>query len=61
MEVLGFDHIDLTVNDPERWAAFYAKILGHLGFKRVPDKAHAIFANAHVDRVAGSRRRPSRK
>src|SRR6476660_6700182 len=35
-EVLGLDHVDLTVNDLEVSVAFYAATLGRLGFRRVP-------------------------
>jgi catechol 2,3-dioxygenase-like lactoylglutathione lyase family enzyme len=35
-EVLGIDHVDLTVNDLGRSIAFYEKVLGALGFRRLP-------------------------
>jgi len=47
VDVLGFDHLDLTVNDMERSVPFYTKVLGELGFRRVPESGSdsAIFAN----------------
>ena len=47
IDVLGFDHLDLTVNDLERSLPFYSKVLGELGFRRVEDgqSGSAIFAN----------------
>ena len=37
MEVLGVEHIDLTVTDMKRSAIFYDKVLRVLGFKRLTD------------------------
>jgi catechol 2,3-dioxygenase-like lactoylglutathione lyase family enzyme len=37
IEVLGVEHIDVTVNDLPRSTAFYDKVLPALGFKRLPD------------------------
>ena len=34
IEVLGVEHIDLTVNDVARSRAFYDKVLGELGFRK---------------------------
>lgn len=34
MEVLGLEHVDLTVNDLERSTAFYSCVLEALGFER---------------------------
>ncbi len=48
IEVLGTDHLDLTVNDLPRSTAFYDRVLGELGFRRVPDKQDIIWANAHT-------------
>ena len=48
IEVLGTDHVDLTVNDLERSTAFYDVILAELGFRRIPDKPEVIWANAHT-------------
>ena len=36
IEVLGLEHLDLTVNDLERSIAFYGSVLGMLGFRRLP-------------------------
>jgi catechol 2,3-dioxygenase-like lactoylglutathione lyase family enzyme len=54
MEVLGFDHVDLTVNDLARSVRFYEKVLGALGFRRVPDKADIYWANAHTSIGVGA-------
>jgi catechol 2,3-dioxygenase-like lactoylglutathione lyase family enzyme len=48
MEVLGLDHVDLTVNDLPRSIAFYEKLLGTLGFRRVPHATYVAWANAHM-------------
>jgi glyoxylase I family protein len=49
IDVLGFDHIDLTVNEMARSVPFYERVLGELGFSSVPDSGQsAIFANAVV-------------
>src|SRR5205823_9454275 len=59
MDVLGVDHIDLTVNDLARSAPFYEKVLGALGFRRVPHATYLVWANAHLAiglRAAGARR-----
>jgi len=47
IEVLGLDHMDLTVNDVPVSLAFYEKVLGKLGFRRVGpgESSDAIFAN----------------
>jgi catechol 2,3-dioxygenase-like lactoylglutathione lyase family enzyme len=37
VEVLGVDHIDLTVNDVARSTAFYDEVLAELGFRRIED------------------------
>ncbi len=51
-EVLGVEHIDLTVNDLRRSAAFYDQALGALGFKRLEEDdagEHDLrWANAHL-------------
>jgi len=51
-EVLGVEHIDLTVNDLNRSAAFYEKVLGALGFKRLQEDdagEHDVrWGNAHL-------------
>jgi catechol 2,3-dioxygenase-like lactoylglutathione lyase family enzyme len=46
IDVLGFDHLDLTVNDLGRSTPFYERVLGELGFRRVrKDGDSVIFAN----------------
>jgi glyoxylase I family protein len=47
IDVLGFDHLDLTVNDMERSAPFYERVLGELGFRRMEESGSdsVIFAN----------------
>jgi len=46
IDVLGFDHIDLTVNDPARSLPFYEVVLSELGFTRAPDSGQSkIFQN----------------
>jgi catechol 2,3-dioxygenase-like lactoylglutathione lyase family enzyme len=47
-DVLGFDHVDLTVNDLERAIAFYGKVLGALGFRRVEHATYVAWANGHT-------------
>jgi catechol 2,3-dioxygenase-like lactoylglutathione lyase family enzyme len=37
IEVLGLEHIDLTVNDLARSVIFYDKVMPALGFRRLPD------------------------
>src|SRR5436309_2828280 len=48
MDVLGVDHVDLTVNDLARSIPFYEKVLGALGFRRVPHATYDARANAHL-------------
>ena len=51
-EVLGIEHIDLTVNDLQKSAAFYDRVLGALGFRRLDEDdagEHDIrWGNAHL-------------
>jgi glyoxylase I family protein len=51
-EVLGIEHVDLTVNDFKRSAEFYDKVLPALGFKRLEEDGageHDLrWANAHL-------------
>jgi glyoxylase I family protein len=60
IEVLGVEHIDVTVNDLARSTAFYDKVMPALGFKRLPDndRNNIRWANAHMSfaiRPAGAR------
>jgi catechol 2,3-dioxygenase-like lactoylglutathione lyase family enzyme len=51
IDVLGIDHIDLTVRDQAASIAFYEKVLGALGFRRISWEGteHDVnWANAHV-------------
>ncbi len=50
IEVLGVEHIDVTVNDLARAAIFYDKVLPVLGFRRLPDnyRDNIRWANAHL-------------
>ena len=48
METLGVDHLDLTVNDLERSLPFYDKVLGALGFRRVPHERYIAWASRHL-------------
>ena len=50
IEVLGVEHIDVTVNDLARSTAFYDKVMPALGFRRLPDndRNNIRWANAHL-------------
>lgn len=48
IEVLGIEHIDLTVNDAARSRAFYDKVLGELGFRKYEGDDYIHWANAHM-------------
>jgi catechol 2,3-dioxygenase-like lactoylglutathione lyase family enzyme len=45
---LGFDHVDLTVNDVARSLPFYAQVLGWLGFHRKPDTDIPVWESEHA-------------
>ena len=47
-EVLGVDHLDLTVTDLSRSLPFYEKILGALGFRKLVHPHYNGFHNAHL-------------
>jgi glyoxylase I family protein len=46
IEVLGVEHIDLTVNNVARSRAFYDKVLGELGFRKFDDENYLHWSNA---------------
>jgi len=48
IEVLGVEHIDLTVNDVARSRAFYDKVLGELGFRKFDDENYLHWSNAQM-------------
>ena len=50
VEVLGIEHLDVTVNDLARSTAYYDKVMPALGFKRLPDndRNNIRWANAHL-------------
>ena len=47
IEVLGTDHLELTVNDFARSTAFYDKVLAEFGFRR-HESDHPIWGNGHL-------------
>jgi len=52
VEIIGVEHVDLTVNDLEKSAGFYDKVLGALGFRRLEEDdagEHDLrWGNAHL-------------
>jgi len=48
IEVLGVEHIDLTVNDVTRSRAFNDKVLGELGFRKYEDENYIHWSNAQM-------------
>jgi glyoxylase I family protein len=48
IEVLGVEHIDLTVNDVARSRAFYDKVLGELGFRLLDEDEDVRWGNAQM-------------
>ena len=48
IEVLGVEHIDLTVNDVTRSRAFYDKVFGELGFRKFEGDDYIHWANAQM-------------
>ncbi|MGH7923029.1 MAG: VOC family protein [Candidatus Binatus sp.] len=48
IEVLGVEHIDLTVNDVARARVFYDKVLGELGFRKYEGADYIHWANAQM-------------
>lgn len=49
MEALGVDHIDLTVSDLGRSAAFYELVLGALGFSRIEHPTYTAWSNGRMN------------
>src|SRR6516165_12634219 len=52
VEIIGVEHVDLTVNDLRKSAGFYDKVLGALGFRRLEEHdagEHDLrWGNAHL-------------
>ncbi len=48
LEVLGIEHMDLTVSDMQRSLPFYEKVLGFLGFRRVAHESYIALSNGHM-------------
>jgi catechol 2,3-dioxygenase-like lactoylglutathione lyase family enzyme len=48
IEVLGVEHIDLTVNDVARSRAFLDKVLKELGFRKYEGDDYIAWANAQM-------------
>jgi glyoxylase I family protein len=48
LEVLGIEHIDLTVSDVQRSLPFYEKVLGFLGFRKVAHESYIALSNGHM-------------
>ena len=63
IDCLGFDHIDLTVNDLSRSHPFYERVLGRLGFQLFKEESPSesvIFVNG-VTSLAIHPARPERR
>lgn len=48
IDVLGIEHVDLTVNDLAKSSEFYQKVLARLGFRRLAGDEDVRWANAHL-------------
>jgi len=50
IEVFGVEHIDLTISDLHRSIAFYEKVFGTLGFRRVSPAMSGgiVWTNGHI-------------
>ena len=61
VEVLGVEHIDVTVNDLARSVIFYDQVMPALGFKRLPDndRNNLRWANGHMSFALRPAREPS--
>ena len=49
MEVLGLDHVDLTVRSLERSIPFYERVFGRLGFSRVDHESYVAWSNGRMN------------
>jgi len=49
VEALGLDHVDLTTTDLARATAFYALVLGALGFTRIEHPSYVAFSNGRMN------------
>src|SRR5262245_51675724 len=52
IETLGFDHIDLTVNDIIVSRPFYEKVLSEMGVRRAPDDEHSVIFHNGITSLA---------
>ena len=48
IQVLGLEHIDLTVNDGARSRVFYDKVLGELGFRKYEGEDSVHWSNGQM-------------
>lgn len=48
IEVLGIEHIDLTVNDVARSRAYFDKVLGELGFRKYEGSDYIAWTSAQM-------------
>lgn len=49
MQILGLDHIDLSVSDLTRSRAFYDSVLTALGFHRITDDGTIVWRGPHLE------------
>jgi glyoxylase I family protein len=61
IEVLGVEHIDLTVNDVPGSRAFYDKVLGELGFRKYEGDDYIHWANAQMTLAIRAASTPNRE
>ena len=48
IEVLGIEHIDLTVNDIARSRGYFDKVLGELGFRKFEGSDYIAWSSAQM-------------